>query len=431
MLVDRSGRVWAMRPDEAMVAEAAALRAARQNGHATTAVAPFAGAQLLDGSNFAVVVGGVAIVRVRGMLLRQMSGAFWSYEEIARDVALAQADRGVRGIVLDIDSPGGMVAGCSDLATLLRGAGGKPVEAFAGGLCTSAAYWLAAASRRVTLGSGAVVGSVGTVIEYVDIEPMLERMGARIVRVVAQQSPNKRLSPDSDEGRAEMQAIVDASCAEFVAGVAGGRGVTEAEVLDRFGQGLVFGASEALARGMADRRGTLFDLVAEMAGRDPTGGAAPAAAAREEHPMDWAAMTSAELREHRADIVTELTAAAVAAERERLIAIDEIAVAGHEALVAAAKRDGTGAADLALQIVRAEKAAGAAHLRQRERDDTAVAVPAAAPAQPAAATGTIEDRCKAAWSQSADLQAEFGGDFAAYLAFEKALAAGTARLRAA
>jgi len=142
MLVDRSGRVWAMRPDEAMVAEAAALRAARQNGHATTAVAPFAGAQLLDGSNFAVVVGGVAIVRVRGMLLRQMSGAFWSYEEIARDVALAQADRGVRGIVLDIDSPGGMVAGCSDLATLLRGAGGKPVEAFAGGLCTSAAYWL-------------------------------------------------------------------------------------------------------------------------------------------------------------------------------------------------------------------------------------------------------------------------------------------------
>ena len=42
---------------------------------------------------------------------------------------------------------------------------------------------LASAADRIVVGSGAILGSVGAVIEYVDIEPMFEKMGARIVRI--------------------------------------------------------------------------------------------------------------------------------------------------------------------------------------------------------------------------------------------------------
>lgn len=443
MQVDRSGRLWAMRPDEMMIAAAAQQRAALREAQAMEGDG-------LDGSDFARVVDGVAIVPVRGLLMRQMSMFFWSYEEIARDVALAQADPAVRAIVLDVDSGGGLVAGCDDCARAIRDSGPKPVEAFVGGTAASAAYYLASAADRITVGSGAMVGSIGTVIEYVDLEPVFEAMGAKVVRVVAEQSPNKRLDPDSPEGRAELQALVDAGGQEFVETVAEMRGISAAQVLDRFGQGLVFNGGEALSRGMVDARGTLRGVIqAQGRGMEtqatglaarPEINAAPATAAKETA-MDWADLNLAALREHRADLVDGIEAAArteaatatetrvteaVEAERARMAAIDEIARPGAEALVAKAKAEGWDAGQLALEMVKADKAKGDRFVADLEEADASAQV---VPMKPAATEGaglgaTPEEQAEAAWDRDADLRAEYGGNKAGYLAFAKAEAEG-------
>jgi capsid assembly protease len=429
MLVDQSARVWAMRRDDVMASQALQFRAAVANGD-VEAVAP---GDLLEGSYFARVINGVAIIPVKGPLMRAFSWWAWSYEEIGRDLELAQASNLVRAIVLDIDSPGGLVAGCGDLAAVIRASGPKPVEAFVGGMAASAAYWLASSAARVRVGSGAILGSIGSVIEYVDFEPMFEKMGAKIVRVVAEQSPNKRLDPHGPEGQAELQALVDAAGAEFVAGVAANRGVTVAQVLDQFGQGLVYDGMEAIARGMADDRTTLEEMVAELAGRDQIVIAAPAAAAQET-PMDWANIDLAALQQHRPDLVSAIETAAsttaAAAERNRILGLDEVAVEGFEEMVTAAKADGkTTPAELALQIVKADKKAGSTHLAQRAAAETAAAV---APVQPQVTQGDdtapLDQRAKAKWDKDAALRAEFGDNFGAYLAFEQAAAAGTARI---
>jgi capsid assembly protease len=430
MLVDQSARVWAMRRDDVMASQALQFRAAVANGE----VEAFGLGDRLEGSDFARVVDGVAIIPVKGPLMRAFSYWMWSYEEIGRDLQLAQASNLVRAIVLDIDSPGGLVAGCGDLAAAISTSGPKPVESFVGGMAASAAYWLASSATRVRVGSGAILGSIGSVIEYVDFEPMLEKMGAKMVRVVAEQSPNKRLDPHGPEGQAEMQALVDAAGAEFVAGVAAARGVTVVEVMDRFGQGLVFDGMEAIVRGMADDRTTLEEMVAELAGRDQIVIAAPAAAAQET-PMDWASIDLAALQQHRPELVTAIEAAAgtaaSAAERERILGLDEVSIEGFEELVAAAKADGkTTPAELALQIVRADKKAGSNHLAQRAASEITASV---APVQPQVTTSVdvsapLEQRAKAQWDKDAELRAEFGDDFATFLAFEKANASGSARI---
>lgn len=439
MLVDTSGRIWAMRRDNAlMTAETLQQREKRPQAQES-------GARVLDGSEFAVVVGDVAVIPVRGMLMRKQSFFFWSYEEIGRDIALAQEDSGVRSIVLDIDSPGGLASGCADLAAEIAAGDGKPVHAFVGGMAASAAYWIASACASITCGSGSVLGSIGTVIEYIDIEPILEAMGAKIVRVVAEQSPNKRLDPDSAEGRAELQALVDSGGAEFVTAVAAGRGVSEATVMDRFGQGLVFDAGEAIARGMADARGTLSTLIADLADRG-TFNAAPAPAA-EENSMDWNDLTEAGLREHRADLVESiaaeaqakakgdgkaetdrLIAEAVEAERARIAAIDEVAIAGHDDLVAAAKAEGTSADALATQILKAEKASGSRYLADRAAADGQVAVAPTTPASAAESAPSREADPEARWDKDADLRAEFGGNKDAFMAWSKADGAGRVRV---
>ncbi len=440
MLIDRSGRIWAMRRDEMMVTAHAADRVRQRDADAAKC-----NGRRLEGSQFARVVDGVAVVPVLGMLLRQANWAFASYEEVLRDVALAQADETVRAILLDIDSPGGLVAGVSDAARALRNSGPKAIVAFSGGMAASAAYYLAAAADRVVLGSGAVAGSVGTVIEYIDIESMIEAMGARMVRIVSEQSPNKRLAPDSPKGRAEMQALVDASGAQFVADLAMFRGLSEAEIMDRFGQGLVFDGDEALRRSMADDRMSFNEIVAELAGRDVMESAAPAAAAMEQLPMEWESISSAALREHRADIVEEIEAAAqaaaqeavavrvdqaVSAERARMAAIDEIAGAHHGELVAQAKAEGWSAERLALEMRKADMAAGQERLGRLRAADAAAEVEPMP--QASETTVTVDDRpeaeAAAEWDRSKALRDEFGGDRDAYLAWKQASAEGRARV---
>lgn len=446
MQVDRSGRIWAMRPDEMMIAQAVRER---EDMREARAVAEVAGTSILEGSDFAKVVDGVAIVPVRGLLLRQMSWWFWSYEEIARDVALAQADRSVDAIVLDVDSGGGLAAGCDDCARFLRESGPKPIHAFVGGTAASAAYHLACGASQITVGSGAMVGSVGAVIEFIDMKPMLEAMGAKFIRVVAEQSPNKRLDPDSPEGRAELQALVDAAGRDFVEAVAELRGVSTDDVMERFGQGLVFAGSDALDRGMVDARGTMSGMIGALSGaRDMETGsglaartnetAGPATAAKETS-MNWEDLTLAGLREHRADLVTEIegaaksgaasdtetaVAAALEEERSRVAAIDEIARPGAEDMVAKAKAEGWTAETLALEMVKADKAKGAGYVADLAAQDGEAAVVSKRPAQTEGAGGTPEEQAEAAWERDADLRAEFGGNKDAYLAFKRREAAG-------
>ena len=155
MLVDRSTRIWAMRHDELMVSEAMQGRDAQGGVNAAAR-----GGVPLEGSDFARIVDGIAVVPVRGLLMRQYSYWFWSYEEIMRDVELAQGNSGVKSILLDVDSPGGMAAGVGDCARFISQSGPKPVEAFVGGMAASAAYYIASAAEKITLGSGAMVGSM-------------------------------------------------------------------------------------------------------------------------------------------------------------------------------------------------------------------------------------------------------------------------------
>lgn len=160
--------------------------------------------------------------------------------------------------------------------------------------------------------------------------------------------------------------------------------------------------------------------------------------------MDWASLTTASLREHRADLVTDIEASAtaaastqtetrvqeaVAAERARIAAIDELAVDGHEDLVAAAKADGRSAEAFAVDLLKAEKAAGGTYLKQlREADASAAVEPAPVGAETTAAAETDEEKAEAKWNSDAGLRSEFGGDKGAYLAFAKAEAAGKARV---
>lgn len=370
--------------------------------------------------------GDVAVVPVTGPIFRyanlmtEISGAT-SIDILARDFTAALDDPAVKSIVLDINSPGGQVTGIADFAAMVRGAS-KPVVAYVDGMAASAAYWIASAASEIVMSKSAMAGNVGAVLS------LDTRKNKDTREVVSSQSPNKRPDVTTDAGLAQVQAMVDAHAKVFIEDVAAYRGLTPEGVISDWNGGAVFIGAEAVARGLADRVGTLEAVIAGLAGKQQK-------PAIQLNSIGANTMTLDELRAAHPDLCAALVAEGriqgAADELARVLAVEAQALPGHETLIAQLKADGkTGGPEAAIQVLAAERAANEKRAQSFAADAPKPVAHAAAPLDASAAddkTLPIDERAKAAWDKDAALRAEFG-QFETYLAFAKAQAAGTVKV---
>lgn len=398
---------------------------------------------------------GVAIIDVMGPLFRyaniftDISGAT-SFDQLGRDLAVAEADPDVTSILLNIDSPGGMVNGTNEFAEAVR-ATEKPVTAYVGYLAASAAYWIAAAADEIVLDKTAQVGSIGVVMGWTDDSAAMEKAGLKDVEFVSSQSPNKRPDHRTDDGRAEIQRQVDDLADIFVATVAKNRGVSTDTVINDFGRGGLLVGEKAIAVGMADRLGNFEEVLAGLAGDDRGGhrsgasahsmvseenlnmtdkttdkknDSAPSPEAAADNPVQ---ITADLIASDHADIADHFKALGAEAERKRILDIEAVALPGHDKLVAEMKADGSvTAGDAAQRILAAEqqklKNANAAIQKsgkETEELDSSASEQGAGADDGLPTGATVEERAQAAWDKDADIRAEHPS-LASYTAFLKA-----------
>jgi signal peptide peptidase SppA len=178
----------------------------------------------------------------------------------------AVADPGVSSIVLDIDSPGGDVDGVDELAAeILLARKQKKITAVSNCLCASAAYYLAAQASEIVVSPSSLTGSIGVYTMHEDDSAMLEAAGIKmtLIKFGDNKAEGNSLGPLSDSAMEHLQQIVDTYGNAFEKAVARGRGIKQDEVHSKFGQGRVFDAKTAVRIGMADRVGTLADVLAQ------------------------------------------------------------------------------------------------------------------------------------------------------------------------
>ena len=210
---------------------------------------------------------GIYVLPIHGTLVQRTAGldalsGLTSYQSIARRLDAALADEAVRGIVLDIDSPGGEAAGVFDLADQIVAARArKPIWAVANDAAFSAAYALASAASRLFLTRTAGVGSIGVIALHVDQSQRDARAGLTYtpIHAGARKNDGSPHAPLSDEARGSIQTEVNRLYELFVLTVADQRGLT-ADAVRQTEAALYFG-QDALDAGLADRIGTLGDAV--------------------------------------------------------------------------------------------------------------------------------------------------------------------------
>lgn len=226
----------------------------------------------------------VGVLCQRANLMDDISGGT-STEQLGAQFRAALAEDKVKAIVMDVDSPGGTVAGTEELAREIYGSRGiKPIVAQVNSVAGSAAYWLATAADEIVCTPSGRAGSIGVYSIHEDISKLLEREGIKTTLISS--NPEKvegnEFEPLSESARADIQRSVDYSNTQFVKAVARGRGVTQADVNDRFGRGRVFDADELLKRGMIDRVGSMAETLERFGARlGPVPAASIAASVRQ------------------------------------------------------------------------------------------------------------------------------------------------------
>ncbi|ABB73366.1 protein C Serine peptidase. MEROPS family S49 [Nitrosospira multiformis ATCC 25196] len=218
---------------------------------------------------------GVAVIDITGPITPRASFLSLLFggtdvETIQQDLSAALADSSVNKIVLNIDSPGGVVSGVSPLADQIFSARSiKPIESFVSGMGASAAYWLAAATSHITISDTALVGSIGVVGTAIDDKARQQMQGVIFHQIVSSNAPKKRPDPATPEGLQVLQKEIDSLASVFTAKVARYRGVNEMKVNSDFGQGGVLVGVEAVRAGLADAIGT-FESTLVSSGAMPS-----------------------------------------------------------------------------------------------------------------------------------------------------------------
>ena len=269
----------AIRKEDADVVASTTVEFFDENGRGTGGKKP--DGELAMVNNITMREDGIAVIHVDGALSYRSNWLAYFFDEdtynsieAAFDECLA--DESVKGIVFDINSPGGEVSGCADLADKIFNArGSKPygIVARTGGMMCSAAYWLGSSCEKVYTASNGTLGSIGVLCAFTNFSKSL----VETTVVVSDLSPNKAPDPSDPEGLKLIKDELNSLAEVFIDAVARNRGTTAEDVKQNFGQGGVFIGDKAVAANLADGVMSLDDVCEEMKqGTKTNGGAAMA-----------------------------------------------------------------------------------------------------------------------------------------------------------
>ncbi|PZQ79295.1 MAG: peptidase S49 [Ancylobacter novellus] len=213
--------------------------------------------------------GSVAVLSLRGVIANRMSmmsdiSGGTSSEGFGRAFDAAVADSSVKAIIIDTDTPGGVVSGADELSSKIFAARGtKPIIAHVNATNASAGYWITSAADEIVLSPSAEVGSIGVLGVYEDVSAALEKAGIRktIISAGKYKAEGAPFAPMSEEAIAHRQGRVDHYYDVFVRRVAANRGVSLATVREGFGLGRTVTAQAAVGEKMADSIATLEDTL--------------------------------------------------------------------------------------------------------------------------------------------------------------------------
>ena len=217
----------------------------------------------------------VARIPLDGIIMRNEEEGFFTarsdmVESILTQVRAAERDTEMRAIILEVNSPGGGVTPSDEIYNALRkfraSRPDRRVVVFIRDLGASGAYYAAMAGDFIIAEPTAVVGSIGVIMQSMNLQGLSEKIG--ITDVTIKSGANKDMlnpfRPVDTNQLALLQVLIDGMQTRFSGIVAESRKLDRAAKPELF-DGRIFSADEALNEGLIDEIGYWNDALARTA----------------------------------------------------------------------------------------------------------------------------------------------------------------------
>ncbi|HEU5210876.1 MAG TPA: signal peptide peptidase SppA [Longimicrobiales bacterium] len=201
--------------------------------------------------------------------LIEIDGVIADDRDLLEQLEEYRDDASVKGFVVAINSPGGVVGPSQSIYRELRRLRdeGKPVIASIGGVGASGGYLVALAADSILVLPGTMTGSIGVIMELPNAAELMDRVGVQVE--VVKSSEHKDIGspfrPMGEGDRALLDTLIQDVYGQFVETVMEERGLSRGQVL-AVADGRVISGRQAAALGLVDGIGNLTDAVA-IAGR--------------------------------------------------------------------------------------------------------------------------------------------------------------------
>ncbi|EPR44554.1 signal peptide peptidase SppA, 36K type [Desulfovibrio sp. X2] len=209
-------------------------------------------------------IGGKALLPpAQRFAMVRIDGLISDSEKITEFIDTIKRDDTIKGVIIRIDSPGGVVAPSQEIFHAVQKlAKVKPVIASMAAVAASGGYYVACGAPTIVANPGTLTGSIGVLFETGNVVGLMEKLGIKHELIVSgkYKGAGSPFEPLTDEQRDYLQALVLNIHQQFVNDVAEARKLPR-EKVEALAQGQAFTGQQALANGLVDSLGGLDDAV--------------------------------------------------------------------------------------------------------------------------------------------------------------------------
>jgi len=225
----------------------------------------------------------IALITLQGAISNETASNFLgdskSADSVLKAIKKASADKTVKGVLFRINSPGGTVAMSQEIySSVMKLREKKPVVVSMADIAASGGYYVACAADRIYANPGTLTGSIGVILETVNVKGLLtDKLGIKseVIKSGKFKDTGSPYRPLRDDERELLNNLVLNAYGQFVDAITQGRINRKdnykiekidlnKENLEKYADGRIFSGEQALEYGFVDKLGGLAQATEDI-----------------------------------------------------------------------------------------------------------------------------------------------------------------------